>query len=400
MTAIIFLIFAGVLGIMDVKTEIFGVEAVYWCMAIMALAYLRYLYKNRRNIKDILTDSTVGWLIAFEICGAVMAAVSFLGLNAALAGPDLMLDKSFIPRHAIYLYFMPAIIVMAAPEYRQLMDRFLSICSLPLFWILYLFSVVFSGNWSLSVSPIFVLAFLHLYNPPKKPVVNWLMFIAVILAPVATGGEMTNLMLRALYAGYFVFGKKKKQLTGIIAAGVVVCLAAVFIVPFYADQITPYLGANSAWRLRFWNDALVQLVQSKGIGVGFGTSYATEAFVGNQPSISKSPYDPIFRQQTVEYLMMATGPHNSLISVAFRMGIAGIVTFLGFLESIFTGLWKNIEQVPIYSLFVFFAAIAIVSVNVGLESPVYLLPFIFAMGLANQEIKGICERSPEKKYEC
>lgn len=400
MTAIIFLIFAGVLGIMDVKTEIFGVEAVYWCMAIMALAYLRYLYKNRRNIKDILTDSTVGWLIAFEICGAVMAAVSFLGLNAALAGPDLMLDKSFIPRHAIYLYFMPAIIVMAAPEYRQLMDRFLSICSLPLFWILYLFSVVFSGNWSLSVSPIFVLAFLHLYNPPKKPVVNWLMFIAVILAPVATGGEMTNLMLRALYAGYFVFGKKKKQLTGIIAAGVVVCLAAVFIVPFYADQITPYLGANSAWRLRFWNDALVQLVQSKGIGVGFGTSYATEAFVGNQPSISKSPYDPIFRQQTVEYLMMATGPHNSLISVAFRMGIAGIVTFLGFLESIFTGLWKNIEQVPIYSLFVFFAAIAIVSVNVGLESPVYLLPFIFAMGLANQEIKWICERSPEKKYEC
>lgn len=400
MTAIIFLIFAGVLGIMDVKTEIFGVEAVYWCMAIMALAYLRYLYKNRRNIKDILTDSTVGWLIAFEICGAVMAAVSFLGLNAALAGPDLMLDKSFIPRHAIYLYFMPAIIVMAAPEYRQLMDRFLSICSLPLFWSLYLFSVVFSGNWSLSVSPIFVLAFLHLYNPPKKPVVNWLMFIAVILAPVATGGEMTNLMLRALYAGYFVFGKKKKQLTGIIAAGVVVCLAAVFIVPFYADQITPYLGANSAWRLRFWNDALVQLVQSKGIGVGFGTSYATEAFVGNQPSISKSPYDPIFRQQTVEYLMMATGPHNSLISVAFRMGIAGIVTFLGFLESIFTGLWKNIEQVPIYSLFVFFAAIAIVSVNVGLESPVYLLPFIFAMGLANQEIKGICERSPEKKYEC
>lgn len=383
MTAIIFLIFAGVLGIMDVKTEIFGVEAVYWCMAIMALAYLRYLYKNRRNIKDILTDSTVGWLIAFEICGAVMAAVSFLGLNAALAGPDLMLDKSFIPRHAIYLYFMPAIIVMAAPEYRQLMDRFLSICSLPLFWILYLFSVVFSGNWSLSVSPIFVLAFLHLYNPPKKPVVNWLMFIAVILAPVATGGEMTNLMLRALYAGYFVFGKKKKQLTGIIAAGVVVCLAAVFIVPFYADQITPYLGANSAWRLRFWNDALVQLVQSKGIGVGFGTSYATEAFVGNQPSISKSPYDPIFRQQTVEYLMMATGPHNSLISVAFRMGIAGIVTFLGFLESIFTGLWKNIEQVPIYSLFVFFAAIAIISVNVGLENPGYLIVFVFAMAMAD-----------------
>lgn len=383
MTAIFFLVFAGVLGIINVKTEIFGIEAVYWCMVIMAPAYLRYLYKNRRDIKGILKDSTVRWLIAFEICGAGMAIVSFLGFNAALAGPDLIVDRSFIPRHAIYLYFIPAVIVMAEPEYRQLMDRFLSICSLPLFWILYLFSVVFSGNWSLSVSPIFVLAFLHLYNPPKKPVVNWLMFIAVILAPVATGGEMTNLMLRALYAGYFVFGKKKKQLTGIIAAGVVVCLTAVFVVPFFADKITPFLDANSAWRIRFWNDELVQLVQSKGLGVGFGTSYATKAFVGNQWAIPGSPYNPLFRHHTKEYLMMATGPHNSLISVAFRMGIAGIVTFLGFLASIFKGMWKNIEQVPIFRLFVFFAAIAIISVNVGLESPGYMMIFMLAMGLAN-----------------
>ena len=118
MTAIFFLVFAGVLGIADAKTEIFGIEAVYWCMALMAPAYLRYLYKNRRNIKGILKDGTVRWLIAFEICGAVMATISFFGLNAALTGPDLMMDKSFIPRHAIYLYFMPAVIVMAEPEYR------------------------------------------------------------------------------------------------------------------------------------------------------------------------------------------------------------------------------------------------------------------------------------------
>lgn len=383
MTAIFFLVFAGVLGFMDAKTEIFGIEAVYWCMAIMALAYLRYLYKNRRDIKGILKDSTVRWLIAFEICGAVMVAISFLGFNDALAGPDLIVDRSFIPRHAIYLYFMPAVIVMAEPEYRQLMDKFLSKCSIPLFWVIYLYTVVLTRSWSLNVPQIFVLALLHLYNPPKKTVVNWLMFIAVILAPVATGGEMTNLMVRALYAGYFVFGKKKKQLTGIIAAGVVVCLTAVFVVPFFADKITPFLDANSAWRIRFWNDELVQLVQSKGLGVGFGTSYATKAFVGNQWAIPGSPYNPLFRHHTKEYLMMATGPHNSLISVAFRMGIAGIVTLLGLLVNIFRGMWKNIEQVPIFRLFVFFAAIAIISVNVGLESPGYMMIFMLAMGLAN-----------------
>lgn len=383
MTAIVVLVFASVLGIMNVKTVILGIEAVYWCMAIMALAYLRYLYKNRQDIKGILKDSTVRWLIAFEICGAVMAAVSLLGLNAALAGPDLIVDRSFIPRHAIYLYFMPAVIVMAEPEYRQLMDKFLSKCSIPLFWIIYLYTVVLTRSWSLNVPQIFVLALLHLYNPPKKTAVNWLMFAMLMLTPIATGGEMTNGMLRALYAVYFVFGKKKKQLTGIIAAGVVVCLTAVFVVPFFADKITPFLDANSAWRIRFWNDELVQLVQSKGLGVGFGTSYATKAFVGNQWAIPGSPYNPLFRHHTKEYMMMVTGPHNSFISVAFRMGVAGIVTLLGLLANIFRGMWKNIEQVPIFRLFVFFAAIAIISVNVGLESPGYMMIFMLAMGLAN-----------------
>lgn len=383
MTAIFFLVFAGVLGIINVKTEIFGIEAVYWCMVIMAPAYLRYLYKNRRDIKGILKDSTVRWLIAFEICGAGMAIVSFLGFNAALAGPDLIVDRSFIPRHAIYLYFIPAVIVMAEPEYRQLMDKFLSKCGIPLFWIIYLYTVVLTRSWSLNVPQIFVLALLHLYNPPKKTAVNWLMFAMLMLTPITTGGELTNGMLRALYAVYFVFGKKKKQLTGIIAAGVVVCLTAVFVVPFFADKITPFLDANSAWRIRFWNDELVQLVQSKGLGVGFGTSYATKAFVGNQWAIPGSPYNPLFRHHTKEYMMMVTGPHNSFISVAFRMGVAGIVTFLGFLASIFKGMWKNIEQVPIFRLFVFFAAIAIISVNVGLENPGYLIVFVFAMAMAD-----------------
>lgn len=383
MTAIIFLVFAGVLGIMNVKTEILGIEAVYWCMAIMAPAYLRYLYKNRRDIKSVLQDGTVRWLIAFEVCGAVMVVVSLLGFNAALAGPDLMMDKSFIPRHAIYLYFMPAVIVLAEPEYRQLMDKFLSKCSFPLFWIIYFYNIVKDGEFSINLFVVFILAVLSLYQQTKYPLLNWLMFIAVILTPIATGGEMTNGMLRALYAVYFVVGKKKKQLTGIVAAGVAVCMAAVFVMPFFADKITPHFDFNTSWRLNYWHDELVQLVQSKGIGVGFGTAYATEAFVGNQPSIPRNAFDPIYRQHTVEYLMMATGPHNSFVSVAFRMGVVGIVTLLGFLASIFKGMWKNIEQVPIYRLFVFFAAIAMVSVNVGLESPYYLLVFVFAMGMAN-----------------
>ena len=78
MLSIVFLVFASALGIMDAKTEIFGIEAIYWCMALMALSYLRFVYKNRSNLGELVKDSTVKWLIAFEICGAVMVAISFL----------------------------------------------------------------------------------------------------------------------------------------------------------------------------------------------------------------------------------------------------------------------------------------------------------------------------------
>ena len=298
-----------------------------------------------------------------------------------------MMDKSYIPRHAIYLYFMPAVIVMAEPEYHQLMDKFLSKCSLPLFWILYFYNIVKDGECSINLFVVFILAVLSFYKQTKYPLLNWLMFLVVIFTPITTGGEMTNLMLRALYAVYYLFGKRKKQVTGIVAAGVAVCLVLVFVMPYFAEKITPYFDYNTSWRLNYWRDELVQLVQSKGIGVGFGTAYATEAFVGDQPSIPGNAFDPIYRQHTVEYLMMTTGPHNSFISVAFRMGVAGIVTLLGFLASIFKGMWKNIKQVPVYRLFAFFAAIAIISVNVGLESPYYLMIFVFAMGMANEGIR-------------
>ena len=380
MLAIVFLVFAGALGIMDAKTEIFGIEAIYWCMALMGLAYLRFVYKNRKNLGNIVKDSTVKWLIAFEICGAVMVAVSMLGFNTVLAGSDLLMIKSYVPRQAIYLYFMPAVVVLAEPEYKKIITSFMDKFQLPLFAVIYIVNIV-KHKFALSIIPLFVLVILSLYKPTKYKVLDWLMFAIIVLTPVASGGELTNLALRALYVPYFVFAKNKKAVTVLIGLGAACCVAMVFVLPFFAEYITPHLDANSAWRLNFWNDELMQLVQSKGIGVGFGTSYATYNFVGNQPSILRSPYDPVYRQATVEYLMMTTGPHNSLVSLAFRMGIAGIVTFVGFLVNIFTKAWKNIEETSAYAFFAFFAAIVIISVNVGLESPVYLLSFVLGIAV-------------------
>ena len=275
---------------------------------------------------------------------------------------------------------MPAIIVMGEPEYKNIFNKFIDKLRLPLFIAIYLLSIKTYG-FSLPVIPVFVLILLSLYKPTKYIVLDWFMFALIIFTPITTGGELTNLALRALYVVYFVFPKRIKAVTALIGLGAACCIVMVFIIPFFSEYITPHLDANTAWRLKFWNDELVQLVHSKGIGVGFGTSFATTGFVGSQASGLGSPYDSVYRQHTVEYLMMTTGAHNSLISLAFRMGVFGVVAFIGMLASAFIKAWKNIDEISVYSIFAFFAAIVIISVNVGLESTMYLPIFILGIGI-------------------
>ena len=162
-------------------------------------------------------------------------------------------------------------------------------------------------------------------------------------------------------------------------------IAGIFILPIMSGLFTNIFDANSWWRLLYWKDELAQLVQSYGLGVGYGTSYATENFVGNLGSVVSGPFAATAEYSTLDKLFI-TGPHNSYVSIAFRLGIVGIVLFLVMIFDLIEKISEKSNDISRCAIFMLFSSIVLIGVNVGLESPYYLIMFVFSFGFCASEV--------------
>ena len=156
-------------------------------------------------------------------------------------------------------------------------------------------------------------------------------------------------------------------------------IVAIYILPLFSTLFENVFDANSFWRLRYWRDELEQLMQSHFLGVGYGTSYSTEGFVGQLGNVVGGPFGATAEYSTLDKLFVV-GPHNSYIAIFFRLGLIGIVMFLYMLFSVNESIKRYSDDIFPVSIFLFFSSAVLIGVNVGLESPYYLLLFVFSVG--------------------
>lgn len=364
-----------------VKIEIAGIPLTYIFMALLAVTYINYFIRHRGKLKIWKSEIC---LIVFVCYGLLIVLLSAFGVQENLLNGELLTLKSYIFRQAYYLYFLPLIIVMADEEnytkYKKLLEKY----RLILFWGIYLFHIIYRQQLAIGVPTVFILAYLSLQKKGDQ-VYEWLGFIAVMFTPIAIGGELTNLFIRLVYAVYYLIQCRRVLVTRLLVGGIGVALIAMFVAPFFSRYFSSFLDANSYWRLQYWQDELFILIKSKFLGVGFGTAYASTAFVGDMNSIAGGPFAAT-SEYTVMEKLFATGAHNSFISLAFRLGVVGIVLFLMFFWMLYVKMRKYNETICPATFFIFFSSILIISFNVGLESPYYLMLFIFAMGISNAEV--------------
>lgn len=128
--------------------------------------------------------------------------------------------------------------------------------------------------------------------------------------------------------------------------------------------------------------------------MGYGTSYATEQFVGQLGNIVGGPFGATAEYTTLEKLFVV-GPHNSYIAILFRLGLIGSVMFLFMVFSVRNAIKRYSKDILPATVYLFFSAVVIVGVNVGLESPYYLLIFVLALGFAIYDINS-CEKEINK----
>ena len=172
-------------------------------------------------------------------------------------------------------------------------------------------------------------------------------------------------------------------------------LPIVLISSFVLPQINGVIDwawqvdVNTGWRLEYWEDEATAIVDTYGMGIGFGTTYASYEFSEPQSEMIYNTengfYGPRPFSQNDEYTKeerpFVTASHNSFVSVAFRQGILGLVLLVGSLVVV----WKKIFYYEGFEsgsiIFAFCGSILLISTNVGLESPMYLLPTLGALCL-------------------
>jgi hypothetical protein len=330
--------------------------------------------------------------VGFELYGLIFVFFSFIGINKFFISNELFTAARYIPRQAYYLFFVPAIIMFQDKFYTEKLDGFIKKYGSFAFWFIYILHIIVIRRFAIGIPTEMVLCWLDLsISGTRITKARVLRLILLIFTPIAVGGELTNIFIRLVYLAYFLFNKNRKILFRYMGLVMNVMIGAIFLMPIFLGMFSSTLDANSFWRLRYWRDELNQLVKSHFLGVGYGTSYATKDFVGGSLNIVGGPFGATAEYSTLDQLFV-TGPHSSFISIAFRLGLIGIIAFIMFLLGTHKAILNNSRKISTATCFSYYASIIIISFNVGLESPYYLILFVFAMGRCIQETSNFSAR--------
>jgi len=216
-------------------------------------------------------------------------------------------------------------------------------------------------------------------------------YVAILWFLISSNAMLKPIWLTLLLVLLFLFGSSGQILvSGVVVATIVLSPwprtttnGAIFsmillygVGVIYIDEVIFTLWEfdhNTGIRLIFINDSLRALVQTIGIGVGFGTESIVNLYAGI--SHTHIEWDKEFSS------FINTSIHNSFVAIAFRLGLPGCIAFLWFFfVDAMPAKTTNTDETR-FTYGVFFLAFTALFVNVGLESPTYIVGIGFMLGL-------------------
>lgn len=204
----------------------------------------------------------------------------------------------------------------------------------------------------------------------------------------------TGVTYFAILSVYFVLMFKINPMANIsfVVFMLLMLFVLIFFGGYYAELfLYEWYDLNTYWRLTSWADNIRSTTNFFGFGAGFGVTYfplnyeiLLDAYRSTYDEKYADPMDKIFIR----------GQHSSIVNIYFRMGIFGLIAFLYIIFHNCRQFYLNHSNV--YARATFFCwlcALVSISVHVGLESPPYLIAFIFTQALFIVACNGICEKN-------
>ncbi|WP_342643430.1 O-antigen ligase family protein [Rhodoligotrophos ferricapiens] len=164
----------------------------------------------------------------------------------------------------------------------------------------------------------------------------------------------------------------------IVAIGMGTLALCLLMTSPFLFQLAPYISdPNTTLRLLIWSDAFTAFSDSLGLGIGFGTE-AVRNFYAAHTAVTPFPEENI----------LAISTHNSFVFLFMRTGIIGGLLFLVFCYRIaFSGSAQSPAHLRV-AIYCWCLGILSLSVNVALESPLFMLGVAAAFSLTSSILQG------------
>lgn len=385
---VIFLTVIGIaiLGGNFVQFNVFGISMFYIVILLSILTMLiNVCVKTRGGNQSFKLQKSEMILLGLVLYALFRVVLSYLGATDFLVSENLSINTGYILRQAYYLLFFALLVTINGRDKPIFVLKILKKYGYFIFFFVYIVSIIRGKSLALNVSTTFFLGFLSILLAKERfP----LTAVIVLLSPLPGDGELTVIFIKALYLLCIVRRLDKMRVYNLLKKFFYVFIPACFILPLFSKSLSNIFDQNSIWRMEYWYDEICELKNSFFMGVGYGTSYASSNFVDLSSSYANRPFASNGTYSFYDNIYVV-GSHNSIIALTFRLGILGCVLLLMYLIE----KAKNIvhdNEVDNCKLYLFFSSLFIITVNVGFESPYYLLIFIISMYMCgfSQNIKS------------
>ena len=81
---------------------------VFGVMGCLFISYIIFFCVRKKNLRLISAEKC---LVGFLVIGLLYVLLSYLGVYQGFSRLDLYFDKSYIPRQAVYMFVLPAVIL-------------------------------------------------------------------------------------------------------------------------------------------------------------------------------------------------------------------------------------------------------------------------------------------------
>lgn len=385
---VIFLAVIGIaiLGVNFVEFSIFGIPIFYIIILSSILTMLiNVCVKIKGGNQPFKLQKSEKFMLYLVLYALFRVVLSYLGATDFLVSENLSINTGYILRQAYYLLFFALLVTIDGRDKPIFVLRVLKKYGYFIFFIIYIGNIIHNKSLALNVQATFFLSFLSILLAKERfPLTG----VIILFSPLPSGGELTIIFIKMIYLLCAVRRLNKMRVYNLMKKFFYLFIPACFILPIFFNLLFKYFDQNSIWRLEYWYDEINELINSYFMGVGYGTSYASSNFVTLSSSSSNAPF---LGNETYSFYdnIFVVAPHNSIIAVTFRLGILGCILLLTYLIE----KAKNIvhdKEVDNCKLFLFFSSLFMITVNVGFESPYYLLIFIISMYMCgfSQSIKS------------